>query len=166
MSRAGGLGVSSCVNRLAPPAPGVALALAAALALVLPGCGSPPLSTSALRARATRICRSAGARADRIPTPTLPVQGATFLERGITVLQPELSALVKLRPAGQSAAPYAAAVRAFRRELAIVKASSESLRRDADPVITVETLQRQLAPIEAQANAAWDTLEIPACLAR
>ncbi|MDQ6605892.1 MAG: hypothetical protein M3Z06_05005 [Actinomycetota bacterium] len=151
------------MNRLARLAPGIALA--AALALALAGCGSSPLTTSALRARATRVCRLAGARADRIPNPTIPVQGVTFLRRGMAVLQPELSALVKLRPGGPAAQVYATALQAFRRELTMVKATAESLRRDADPVIAVKTLQRQIAPLEAQANAAWDRLEIPACRA-
>jgi hypothetical protein len=142
------------------------LALAATVVLGLAGCGSSPLTTSALRTRATRVCGLASARADRIATPTLPGQGVTFLRRGIAVLQPELNALLKLRPGGQAAGVYATALRAFRRELAIVKVAAESLRHDADPVLAVKTLQRQLAPIEADANAAWDRLEIPACVAR
>jgi hypothetical protein len=154
------------VNRLAPLAPGVALALGAAVVLALAGCGSSPLTTGVLRARATRICRLASGRADRIPTPVLPVQGLTFLKRGIAVLQPELTALVKLHPGGQAAPVYATALQAFRGELAMVKATAESLRRDADPVIAVKTLQRQLAPLQARENAAWESLEIPACLAR
>ena len=142
------------------------LALAAVLALALAGCGSSPLSTSALRARAGRVCQLADAREGRIPAPTVTAQGETFLRRGIAVLRPELSQLAKLRPGRPAAALYATALRAFRRELGMVRATAQSLRRDADPVIAVRTLQRQLAPIEAQANAAWETLEIPACVTR
>jgi hypothetical protein len=140
--------------------------VAAALALALTGCGSSPLSTSALRNRATRVCQLASPRADSIPTPTLPVQAMTFLKRGIAVLQPELNGLVKLRPGGQAAQPYATALQAFRRELAMVKDTAGSLRRGGDPVIAVKTLERQLEPIEAQGNAAWEALEIPACVVR
>ncbi len=149
-------------------APGVALALAgaAALALALAGCGNSPLTTSALRTRATRVCRLGNARAGRIPTPVLPAEGVTFLKRGISVLAPELSALVRLRPSGRAAAVYATALRAFRLELAMVQATAASLRRDADPVIAVKTLQRELAPMQARANAAWDALGIPACVVR
>jgi hypothetical protein len=144
----------------------LAVAAAAALALALTGCGSSPLSTGALRNRAARVCQLASARADGIPSPTLPVQAMTFLERGVDVLQPELNGLVKLRPGGQAAQPYASGLEAFRRELAMVKGTAESLRLGGDPLIGVKTLERQLEPIEAEGNSAWEALEIPACLVR
>ncbi len=145
---------------------GALLPAAVALALALIGCGSSPLSTGALRTRATRVCRLANARADGIPTPTVPSEAMTFLKRGIAIFSPELNTLVKLRPGGQAAQPYATALGAFRRDLAMVQGTADSLRRGGDPLIAVKTLARQLAPIEAQANAAWEALEIPACLVR
>ncbi len=141
-------------------------ALAAVVAFALAGCGGSHLSTSALRTRAGHVCQLANARAGRIPTPTRPVQATAFLDHGIAVLRPELGALSKLRPGGQAEHVYATALRAFEDELTLVKATAASLRRGGDPVIAVKTLQRRLAPIEAQANAAWDTLEIPACVVR
>jgi hypothetical protein len=154
------------VNRLAPPAPGVALALAATVALALAGCGSSPLSTSALRTRATRVCQLANGRAGRIPAPTVPAQATAFLNRGIAVLRPELRALDTLRPGGQAAHVYATALDAVGRELTLIKATTASLGRGGDPVIAIKTLQRQLAPLEAQENQAWETLDIPACTAQ
>jgi hypothetical protein len=144
----------------------VKLALTAVLALALAGCGSAPLSTGALRTRAARVCQLASARAQGIPTPTLPVQANTFLKRGVAVLAPELMALIKLRPGAEASPTYTTALQAFRRELAMVKDTAESLRRGGDPVIAVKTLERQLAPLQARENAAWESLQIPACLAR
>lgn len=139
--------------------------LAAAVALALAGCGSSPLSTGALRTRAARICRLADVRASRIRTPTLPAQGITFLSQGIAVLQPELKALSRLRPGGPADHLFVTALSAFERQLKMVKATADNVRHGGDPVIAVKTLQTQLAPVQSQGDAAWESLEIPGCVA-
>src|SRR5205807_5095015 len=84
-----------------PRACAPAFASALALALVLAGCGgSSAMSAQQLRAKATRACTTAIQQLDRIPTPRVPSQGATFLRHGIAALAPEVSSLAALHPDG------------------------------------------------------------------
>ncbi len=141
-----------------------AAALLAALAIG--GCGTTPLSTSQLRAGASRICGAAGRQADRVPTPGSPADGAAFLKRGITVLRPELAGLRRLRAPGDLARDYGRALTAFAGELHALAATAGELDRGDDPVIAIKTLQHRLAPIESEQNGAMRALGIPACMNR
>ncbi len=85
--------------------------VAAAAVLALAGCGgSGRLSGDQLRSRATALCAAAGRQTDRIPTPSSPAGGASFLKRGISVLEPELKRLKTLRPTDDLAQVYATGV--------------------------------------------------------
>ncbi len=139
--------------------------LAALLALATAGCGATPLSTAALRSRATHICRTALARESRIRTPTSPSQGVAFLRRGVAVLTPELRALRRLDAGGRSAPEVHAAVLALADELQDLRGSAAALAGGSDPVQELRTLEQQLAPLQARADAAWHELGISACAA-
>jgi len=132
-------------------------------AVLLAGCGSSTLTDTQLRSRATRICRLAQARTDRIATPTLPSQGARFLGRGIAALAPELTSLQRLRAPTHLAGDYRDALRSTGAELAALRSTLKGLRTGNDPVVAIKTLQQQLDPAEARARRAWTTLELPAC---
>jgi hypothetical protein len=135
-------------------------------AVALAGCGSSPLSTKGLQTRASRICRATDARVERIPTPITPGQGATFLRRSLAALTPELLALRRLHPGGDAGPVYARALSARAAELAAIRASIHRIDHGDDPVLTVQRLQREIAPLEQRENAAWSELAIPACGAR
>lgn len=141
-------------------APAIALALAAA------GCGGGVGSLSAhqLRTAATRACGMATQRLDRIPTPQVPSQGASFLRRGIAALGPELTALSALHPEGELGVQFRRARSATEQELAALQSSLKGLQAGNDPVVAIKTLQAQLAPLEKRASAAWQALKILACI--
>jgi hypothetical protein len=142
-----------------------AICVAVALAVLVTGCGSSSLSTAALRTRATRICRAANARAARIPTPALPDESAAFLRQSVTTLGAEHTALRRLRPTAEARPVYTEALDQFGQEIALLRDALTGLTHGGDPVSTVATLQRHLAPLEVKENAAWDKLEIGACAA-
>jgi hypothetical protein len=142
-----------------------ALAAGAAV-LALSGCGSAAPSTSQLRAQATRICQRALARSAGIQPPATPAQTASFLRRGIAVLAPELGALRRLRAPSDQTGQYAAALGAMEQELTTLTATLHALDRGADPLSTINALQRKLTPVEARDLAAWRTLGVPACVNR
>jgi hypothetical protein len=142
-------------------------AMAALLtSLVLAACGASSPSARQLRVAATRACVSAAAQAERIATPVAPAGGTEFLRRGLAVLTPELAQLRRLRAPSDLAATYSSAVRSSAGLQALLGAAVQSLNRGADPVSTVQTLQRRLAPLEARGDAAWRALDVPACLNR
>lgn len=132
-------------------------------AILVAGCGSHTLTDSQLRTRATRICRLAARRTDRIATPTSPGQEAEFLNRGIAALTPELTALKRLSAPDDMSGDYRAAVDATGAELAALRSTRKGLRAGNDPVVAIKTLQQELTPAEAKASSAWTTLELPAC---
>jgi hypothetical protein len=136
------------------------------VALGLAGCGSSSLSSSQLRTRATRVCNLARRRMNHIATPKFPTEGAKFLKGGIAVLSPELAALAALDPPGDLLGGYRRAADAQRSELALLRSALNGLRSGADPIVTIRTLEHQLVPLEARADAAWSSLAIPACLNR
>lgn len=135
-------------------------------ALVMGGCGSPPLSTSQLRAGASRPCLVARRQADRIPTPGSPAGGVAFLKGGIAALRPELASLRRLRAPSDLARDYATALAALSSELDALAATARELDQGYDAVIAIKTLQRRLAPIESERNGAMRALGIPACVSR
>jgi hypothetical protein len=137
--------------------------LANVAALGLSGCGGGSLSISDLRSDAAKICAAASAQTQRIPTPTSPSGGAAFLARGDTAIAAELKRLQALRPPSDAADAYASALSASAGELRELRATIGQLSRGGDPTTALKTLQRRLAPLEARANAAWQTLEISAC---
>jgi hypothetical protein len=143
-----------------------AVLAAAATAIALSGCGTSALSTPVLRTRATRICRLASTREQRIPTPTAPAGGAAFLSDGALVLRRELRSLRGLDAGGRATAPYARALRDLAAERSQLEASAERLAHDADPVAEIRALQTQLAALESDADDAWQRLGIPACTTR
>jgi hypothetical protein len=140
----------------------------AATAVLVGACGSatPPPSLVQLRAQGARICRAAGGRLRRIPTPRTEVGGETFLTSAIAVLGPELRRLRKLSAPGDSADVYRAALDATADELDALRGAVRALDRQQDPVIAFRTLQQRLGPLEAQADSAWQALQIPTCLQR
>ncbi|HUA02984.1 MAG TPA: hypothetical protein VMB27_03705 [Solirubrobacteraceae bacterium] len=142
-----------------------ALALAV-VALAIAGCGSSSPSLSRLRRQATRICQSALAKSDRIAPPALPSDTAPFLRRGAAVLSTELAELRTLSVPTENAASYSAALTAQSRQLTTLDETIRDLDRGADAVSAVRTLQRRLAPTESAEDAAWRTLDIPACAVR
>lgn len=139
--------------------------VASVVALVLAGCGSSP-TAARLAAQATRICDRALDQGARIAPPAVPAQTGAFLRRGITTLSGELSDLRPLRVPHAESDGYATALDSLTQELLILTASEHDLDRGDDPVSTVQTLQRQLAPAEAKGDAAWRTLGVPACVTR
>ena len=139
--------------------------LAAALlaAALLAGCGSTALTDTQLRSRAGRICALATRRTDRIATPTMPTQEASFVSRGIAAMAPEVTALRRLRAPGAMADDYRDAVEATSTELTALRSTLKGLKAGNDPVVAIKTLQQQLAPAEIKASIAWSALELPAC---
>ncbi len=138
-------------------------ALALLLAVALVGCGSSSLSSKQLRSDATRTCTRAGRRLERIPTPKDPSQGASFLRRGIAAIEPELTAMARMRPPNEAARQYGRAQTAARKELAALRSALNGLEAGNDPAVAMKTLQEKLAPVERRASEAWRALGVPAC---
>lgn len=142
------------------------MVLAGVVALAVAGCGATSPTLLRLRAQATRVCTRALVQGARIAPPPVPGRTAAFLRRGIAALGPELAALRILRPPSNQADAYSAALGALARELAILTSTAHDVDRGADPLTTIKTLQHQLAPVEADNDAAWRTLGVPACVNR
>lgn len=135
---------------------GVGALTAAALA----GCGSSALSSAQIRSRATNICTATARRTGKIATPTSPDDAATFLNRGITAIDREVVALSAMHPTGTAKT----AVDGTAAELAALRFTLKGLQAENDPVVAIKTLQARLGPIEQRTNAAWRSLDIPACV--
>jgi hypothetical protein len=146
-------------GRLSVGRPAAALLAAALLA----GCGSTALTANQLRARAGRICTLATQRTNRITTPAMPSQEASFISRGVAALAPEVTALQRLGAPGDMADDYRDAVDATSSELTALRSTLKGLKAGNDPVVAIKTLQQQLAPAEFKAGIAWSALALPAC---
>lgn len=143
------------------------LILAAVLALGLGGCGATqlkPLSSLQLRQRAGTICSASSAATNAIPTPGW-TGTPRFLARGLAALRPELARLRALHPTGAAQASYRLALSSLSAELSAIARARVRLVHGGDSVLTVQRLQRELAPLEATARRAWQVLGIPTCLA-
>jgi hypothetical protein len=140
--------------------------LASVATLAVAGCGASSPSIAHLRAQATQVCARALAQDVKIAPPAVPAQTGAFLRRGIAVLRPEIARLRALRAPSKQAGAYSAAVSSLARELTILASTAHDLDRGAGPLTTVKTLQHRLAPVEADNNAAWRTLGVPACVNR
>ena len=143
-----------------------AAASAAALCLVLMGCGSSALSDRQLRADATRICTITRARTNRIAVPSSPAGGERFLRRGIAALRPEIAGLRVLSAPSALGNTYGRALDALTFELAEIEVAVARLHQGADPIQIFRILASRMAALETQANGAWTSLQIPACLQR
>jgi hypothetical protein len=141
----------------------LALALLACATLVVAGCGSSTLSSGQLRRQAGRICATAQQHTESIPAPGDPGKGARFLEQGIAALAPQVTSLHRLKPPGELAEDYGAALRATDRELAVLRSTLHGLRAGNDPVVAIKTLEHDLDPAEDAAASAWHTAGIPDC---
>lgn len=133
---------------------------------LIAGCGSSSPSLRRLRAQATRVCTRAVDQEARLGAPALPAATEAFLRRGAAVLRPELASLRTLRAPSEQAGAYSAALGSLSRELTILTGTADDLDRGADPLSAVKALQRRLAPVEADDDAAWRTLGVPACVNR
>lgn len=142
------------------------LLAASGAALAITGCGGGNLSLTQLQQQATRVCGTAAAAVNRIPTPASPAGTSAFLEQGVGVLRPELRRLRGLKPPSNDAQVYDTAIAAFSHKLGLVTGTIRGLQRGTDPVIAVKALQRRLSPTESAEDSAWHALEIPACLNR
>jgi hypothetical protein len=132
--------------------------------IAVTGCGSTPLSTTDLRADATRMCATATTQTAAIPAPQSPAASGAFLKRGIAILRPELAGLRALKPPGDLAQVYSISVNAFSGKLHALEATVRDLGAGGDPVIAMKVLQQRLAPLESEEDGAWQALQIPACL--
>ncbi len=142
------------------------LALAMTLSIGLAGCGADSLSAQQLRARAVQICSAAGLQTEAIVTPVAPAAGERYLSQGADALAPELRALHRLRPSHDMARGFRTATIADDRELRALRSTVRGLKAGNDPVVAIKTLQQELAPLEARADAAWASLGVPACTSR
>lgn len=142
------------------------LVVAGAAALTVSGCGASSETAGPLRVQATQVCTRTVDEAARIKPPVVPAATAPFLRRGIAVLRPEIAQLRTLRPPNEQAGAYSEAVDALGREAAILIATVRNLDKGADPLTAIKTLQHRLAPVEADGDAAWRTLGVPACVSR
>jgi len=138
-------------------------AAALIVAVLVAGCGRSVLSDRQLRSDATRVCTVTLTRLNRISVPSSPTGGEQFLRRGVRALRPEITALRRLSPPEQLQSSYDRALDALRSQLAEMDRTDASLRRGADPVETFHTLAGRLGPLEAEVNAAFSALQIPAC---
>jgi hypothetical protein len=139
-------------------------AVLASLALfAVAGCGTASPSIASLRSQATRACTRTLRRDVRITPPPVPARTAAFLRQGIAVLRGEIAGLRALRVPGPQAGAYSVALSSLAHELAILTSTAHDLDRRADPLTTIRTLQHRLVPVEADADAAWRTLGVPAC---
>ena len=139
--------------------------LAIVLALMLVGCGTSALTTPVLRDRAADACSSATARESGIAPPVRPSATPAFLRRGIDILAREYAALHDLDAGGAAAPIFRRAVAALVSELQELRSAAAALAHGADPLATFKDLQVRLNPLELRADAAWNELQIPACLA-
>ena len=140
--------------------------LAGVATLAMTGCGTAPPTIARLRAQAARVCTRANSQNARIAPPPVPARTAPFLRRGIAVLEGELAGLRNLRVPKAQAGAYSVALGSLSHEFAILTSTAHDLDRGADPLTTIKTLQHRLAPAEADTDAAWRTLGVPACVNR
>jgi len=140
--------------------------VAGVAALAMAGCGTASPTIAQLRAQAARVCTRANAQTARIAPPPVPARTAPFLRRGIAVVRAELADLHALRVPRAQVGAYSVALGALVHELAILTSTAHDLDRGADPLTTIKTLQHRLAPVEADNDAAWRTLGVPACVNR
>ena len=154
------------MNSRAAAAGVAALVVAAVATLIVAGCGRTSESVGRLRAQATNVCTRAVDEGALIKPPAVPAATTTFLRRGLAVLRSEVAELRRLPAPTEQAGAYSAAVEALGREEAILTGTVRNLDRGADPLSTIKTLQRRLAPVEADGDAAWRTLDVPACVSR
>ena len=134
--------------------------------MALIGCGGAPLSLIQLRDRAGAICHAADRRLTAIPPPATPAGTRRFLSAGLAAMTPEVQHLRRLSASKDASDVYRDAVQATSAELADVRRAVAALRAGAGPVSTLRGLQAQLAPLENQADGAWQALEVPAWLSR
>ena len=132
-------------------------------ALTVAACGSSSGSPSQLRAQATAICARANRQIGRIPTPSSAAGALAFLNSGIEALEPELAQLRQLQAAGDAADVWRTAVRALSEQLSALRSTASRIKGGADPVSATKSLQHTLAPLDSEANGAWQALQIPAC---
>jgi len=140
-----------------------AAAAVIAVAVAVAGCGSGSLSAAQLRSRALRACTEAARRLGRIPAPRTPSGAEAFLRRGVSALEPEMTALGRLSPSPERASAYVQARTATRREVDALRSTIKGLKAGNDPAVAIKTLQQELLPLERHAHAAWHTLGVPAC---
>lgn len=136
------------------------------LMLAMAGCGATSPNVARFRAQATRVCTRANSDSARIAPPPVPAQTPAFLRRGIALLRGELAGLRNLRAPRAQAGAYSVALGSLSHELAILTSTAHDLDRGADPLTTIKTLEHRLAPVEADNDAAWRTLDVPACANR
>lgn len=132
-------------------------------ALTMAGCGSSSASPTQIRSQATSICATANRQIGRVPTPSSAAGGLAFLNSGIAALKPEVRSLRQLGVSGDSANVWNTAIRALSDQLAVLQSTASKLQSGADPVQAFKSLEQTLAPLETQANGAWQALQIPAC---
>lgn len=142
-----------------------ALALAAAAALA--GCGGGGrLSDSELRAQAGGICAKERKATTSVPTPTAPREIVRFLRGGTSLIGPRLRQLADLEPPKDLEPVYRNAVDLAMRQQRFALAALRSAEHGGDPVIALQTLARQTAPLARQEDTAWRVLRIPQCVGR
>lgn len=142
----------------------LAVAVTAAVAIAVAGCGgSNSLSAAQLRTAALRACTTAARKLSRIPPPRTPSSAEAFLRRGVSALQPELTALDRLSPGPDLASHYKRARSVTHREVDALRSTITGLKAGNDPAVAINTLQQQLRPLERRAHAAWHAVGVPAC---
>jgi hypothetical protein len=131
---------------------------------VLTGCGSVSASLIDLRRDAGAVCRHTNRTFRQLPALPSAAQAPTFLNGGIARLSTQLTKLRRVSAPHNVADVYRAALAALGQELEVLQGAERAIRRGADPATAFKALGQQIAPLQSQANNAWQALEIPACL--
>jgi hypothetical protein len=143
-------------------------ALSAGLALLavsaLAGCGGVSASVRDLRSDAGTVCRQINHTFRGLSGPTTEAQAAKFLSGGAVRLAAQLQRLRQDNPPRDVADVFHAGLGALDQEVVVLGGAVRAINQGEDPALAYRLLKQRLAPLESQANDAWQALQIADCL--
>ena len=111
------------------------------------GGGGDALTAAEYRKQGNALCREAKAEVERIPAPTTPGGLADYLEKTFDIAIESSEEFEGLNPPAQLREAHLESVRQTDEARAKFEAAVEAVRRSGNPIQTVQTELRKLAPL-------------------
>ena len=118
---------------------------------------------SAYRAQASAICTKTDKALNKIPAPKSAAQIGKYFNAVLIVVEAQYNSLRKLSVPSSLATSVSKALTAEKTQITGIRVLSDQIRKGADPLKAMTTLDKTMTAAGDAEDAAWKKLKISAC---
>jgi len=118
---------------------------------------------STYRSQASAICTKTDKALNKIPAPKSAAQIGKYFDAVLVAIEAQYASLGKLSVPSSLAASVSKALTAEKTQITGIRVLADQIRKGADPLKAMKTLDKTMTTAGNAEDAAWKKLKISAC---